>query len=473
MQTKTALYKHQQEAVEKLSKVKVGALYMEQGTGKTRTALELIKKRADKNKVNHILWLCPCTAKANIARDIEKHADLDKSKLTICGIETLSSSMNEYVRMLNLVQSTKCYLVVDESLLVKNPYAIRTRRITDISKECEYKLLLNGTPISKTEADLYSQWKILDPRILGYQSYWSFAANHLEFDDKFKGMVRKVLNKDYLTDKIAPYSFEVKKSDCLNLLAKREYTQYFSLTEAQEWEYEWAKMEYLSPEILNSQFDESVAVYRALNALQQITSGRHIISKPKQHMRHKARFDDPRDNPRIQMLLYTIDLCDENQIIIWCRFDHEIQDIETVLKDDYGAENVCLLYGALNTKKRQSNLDRFASGAKFLIANKACASFSLNLQYCHIAIYYNNDWDWATRQQSEDRIHRIGQNEQVEIIDICANRKIDERILTCLAKKERMTDEFKRLLKQKNLSYTNLIGWIDGREIEDDTNRIA
>lgn len=473
MQTRTELFEYQQDAVKKLSKVKVGALYMEQGTGKTRTALELIKRRSDRNKINHILWLCPCTAKTNILRDIEKHAILDKNMLTICGIETLSSSMSEYVRMLNLVQSTKCFLVVDESLLVKNPYAIRTRRITDISKECEYKLILNGTPISKTEADLYSQWKILDPRILGYQSYWSFAANHLEYDDKFKNMVRRVLNKDYLTDKIAPYSFEVKKRDCLNLPGKREYTQYFSLTEEQEWEYDWAKMEFLSPNVLNSQFDESVAVYRALNALQQITSGRHITSKPYQHMRHVAMFDDPRDNPRIKMLLYTIDLCDEDQVIIWCRFDHEIQDIETVLKADYGAENVYKLCGSLSAKKRQESLDRFAQGARFLIANKSCASYSLNLQYCHIAIYYNNDWDWATRQQSEDRIHRIGQDNQVEIIDICANKKIDERILICLGRKERMTDEFKRLLKQKNLSYTNLMGWIDGKDVEDDTNRIA
>nr|DAS37945.1 MAG TPA: LGP2/RNA Complex immune pattern recognition receptor [Caudoviricetes sp.] len=35
---KAALYKQQQRAFNKLSKLKVGALFMEMGTGKTRTA---------------------------------------------------------------------------------------------------------------------------------------------------------------------------------------------------------------------------------------------------------------------------------------------------------------------------------------------------------------------------------------------------------------------------------------------------
>ena len=41
----TGLFDYQTEAVDKLMRVKVGALYMEMGTGKTRTALELIQRR--------------------------------------------------------------------------------------------------------------------------------------------------------------------------------------------------------------------------------------------------------------------------------------------------------------------------------------------------------------------------------------------------------------------------------------------
>ena len=42
MVLKTQLYPHQRAAVDKLIKIRIGALYMEMGTGKTRTTLEFI-----------------------------------------------------------------------------------------------------------------------------------------------------------------------------------------------------------------------------------------------------------------------------------------------------------------------------------------------------------------------------------------------------------------------------------------------
>lgn len=63
MKIETSLLPHQEAAVGKLGRLKVGALFMEQGTGKTRTALELISRRMDKGKVNAVLWLCPCSVK--------------------------------------------------------------------------------------------------------------------------------------------------------------------------------------------------------------------------------------------------------------------------------------------------------------------------------------------------------------------------------------------------------------------------
>ena len=73
MYLKNQLYPYQKQAVEKLKKVKVGALFMEQGTGKTITALELIRLRLERKKVNKVIWLCPCSAKSNTKEDLRKH----------------------------------------------------------------------------------------------------------------------------------------------------------------------------------------------------------------------------------------------------------------------------------------------------------------------------------------------------------------------------------------------------------------
>ena len=96
--------------------------------------------------------------------------------VTICGIETLSSSVRANAYLLEKAKKNKCMLIVDESLLVKNPRAYRTKNIIKLASQCPYRLILNGTPIGKNEADLFAQFYILDWRILGYSSYWSFAA---------------------------------------------------------------------------------------------------------------------------------------------------------------------------------------------------------------------------------------------------------------------------------------------------------
>ena len=62
---------HNQElAYEKLSRLKVGALFLEQGTGKTKVALDLIASKKD--KVNYILWICPFSIKQEIESEVKQ-----------------------------------------------------------------------------------------------------------------------------------------------------------------------------------------------------------------------------------------------------------------------------------------------------------------------------------------------------------------------------------------------------------------
>jgi len=451
------LLPHQSAAVEKLSKLKVGALFAEQGTGKTITTLELARVRYAAGKIDHVIWLCPCSIKQGIKREIIKQAPEELCRIiTICGIETLSTSTRAISYLMQLCQMKKCFLVVDESLLIKNPSAYRTKNITMIAQSCPYRIILNGTPVSKNEADLFAQFYLLDWRILGYKSYWSFVANHLEYDDY--GKIRRVLNKDYLTDKIAPYSVQVLKRECLKLPPKKERTHYFELSDEQYAHYYNVRDEFLSLEALY-EYDTSV-IYRTLNALQQVTSGQRITSPATRTIKHEPFFKSIEENPRINALIYLMDEFETEKVIIWCKFTHEILDVNYILqKLGY---KCAMFYGDLHSRKRQESLDAFEGDAQVLIANKTCAGFGLNLQYCHNSIYYSNDWNWATRAQSEDRLHRIGQENEVSIWNICADSAIDERILRCLSNKENMVDVFKKHLTDKNFS-----DWLAGREEED------
>ena len=467
MELFTNLYEHQKKCVEKLRKIKIGALYMEQGTGKTRTALELIKIRLEKGRINHVLWLCPYSVKESLQREIIKHAgDTCKDLITICGIETLSSSIRVNSELLELVKDMNCYLIVDESNLVKNFFAKRTKNIIRLSEYCKYKLILNGTPISRNEVDLFAQWYILDWRVLGYKSFWSFAGNHIEYDEHIPNKINRCLNVDYLSKKISPYSYQVKKSECLDLPEKSYSTKYYNLTKEQYKHYEKVANDLM--------FDidelEPHTIYRMFTALQNVISGYkvnvyHEIDTIKQYDMYECEykkievkkvtgmnkvnfFVNIESNPRIQKLIEIIDTIAE-KTIIFCKYTDEIKNIATLINNKYGKDAAIEFYGELNIKQREKNLKKFKNESKFLIANKSCAGYGLNLQFCSYIIYYSNDWDYATRAQSEDRVHRIGQNKNVHIIDICAAYTLDEKIIKCLKKKENLVNAFKREIDNK------------------------
>lgn len=456
MMLKTSLLPYQKTAVDKLLRLKIGALYMEMGTGKTRTALEIIKLR--EQKIECVLWLCPCSVKTNLRADIDKHSS-DNGIIRIEGIESMSGSVRLYQELIALAEDGTTMLVVDESNLVKNHYAIRSRRIISIAEKCKYRMILNGTPISKTEADLFSQWYLLDWRILGYRSYWSFAANHLEFDERIPGKIVRTLNIDYLTQKIAPYSYQVKKEECLQLPPKHYRTYYFSLTDDQQRHYDEIADEML--------FDldelQPTTIYRLFSALQSIACGR-MVTEHKGNIKTAPFFTDHNNDPRLQALMGNLKTMN-GKCIIFCRYTHEVLTVAEKIKKVYGNDSAVVFYGDIPQKNRQENLRLFSEDNRFMVANKNCAGYGLNLQFCSQVVYYSNDWDYATRVQSEDRVHRIGQEDDVTILDLCAYDTIDERIIKCLSRKEGMVSAFKQ--KIGTASKDELRKWLKGLEDTD------
>ena len=421
---------------------------MEQGTGKTRTALEIIKNKTDKGKVEVVLWLCPCSVKNNLKEDVIKHTGQKPSEnnIIIRGIESLSSSDRLYLQLLELVKNYKVYLIVDESNLVKNKLAIRTERIINLSAFCKYKLILNGTPISKNEADLFAQWYILDWRILGYQSFYSFAANHLEYKTVklpsgrviTTDQIIRVLNVDYLTEKIAPYMYQIKKDEVLkDLKPKKYHMRYFCLDDLQEDEYYETKELFL----FNVVDWRSETIFKLFSALQHITSGKRILSAPEKRMRTEKMYTWE-NNPRIQCLKRVIEEIGNDKCIIFAKYQDEIKDIKFLL--DSMNKTFVEFTGEIRPKQRQQNRIEFKNHVQFMLANKQCGAYGLNLQFCHNIIFYSNDFDLATRLQAEDRVHRIGQEKTVNIYDICCEYTIDVFIANCLQNKSNLLDSFKK-----------------------------
>lgn len=444
MLLKTNLLKHQEEAFEKLKKLTVGALFMEMGTGKTRTTLELIKYRLELKKIKNIIWFTPVSTKFNLEKEIKKHCDLgicnfnektneesEFSIINIVGIESVSSSDRVKLACFKCL-CNETMLVVDESSYIKNHRAKRSSFIETISKKLKYKLILNGTPTTNNVSDLYQQFKLLSPQILGYRSFHTFANNHLEYDKKIPGRIIASENVDFLSSKIAPYSYRIMKVDCLSLPEKIHKIIKGNLTNEQETWYERIK-----EELLFRAFEEEreFDILNLFNKLQQISSGFLIEDNSVRLFKNK----------KVELLE---DLKDklEGKTVIFFKFNAEKHFIKKIFKD------IKFITGDISIKKRNKYIEEFENENQYIAINLSCGSYGLNLQVAENVIYYSNKFNFSEKLQSEDRVHRIGQLKNVKYYDICVSN-IENRITESLSRKQNLLDLISEQLKNKNLEY--------------------
>ena len=170
---------HQEPAVDKLIRPRVGAAFMDMGTGKTRVAIELVKRRYDLGRVNRVVWFCPVSLRETIRHEIHKHtegldvnvfdhkttdANLPDCFWHVIGIESMSQS--DRLKMAAAALMTRnTFVIVDESTYIKGYRSARTCWITDISSKCRYRIILTGTPLTQGVVDLFAQVRFLSPDI--------------------------------------------------------------------------------------------------------------------------------------------------------------------------------------------------------------------------------------------------------------------------------------------------------------------
>lgn len=446
MLLKTALMSHQLDAVEKVGGIRFGALFMEMGTGKSRAAIELAVRR--RSKIDHTIWFCPVSLKETVRQEILKHTTEPPDAIYmfngktrsdtappalwyIVGIESMSASDRAVLAVHSLV-TEKTFVIVDESSYIKGHRALRTRRIVRLAEPARYRLLLTGTPMSQGVVDLYSQFQFLHPRILGYNSFYAFERNHLEYSEKFPGLIVRSHNTGYLAAKIQPYVYQVTKEECLDLPDKIWERRYFRLTDDQEIYYDEAKEKLLA----DVEDWDSITIFRLFGALQQITCGFWNDTEA-------DLFIDIRHH-RIETLMDTIDdLPAGEPVIIWCKYEYDIKGIRAALSARYGDGQVCPFYGKLNEGQRNRSVQRFRDGARFFLATTSCGGHGLTLNEAAYVIFYNNSFKYSERLQAEDRCHRIGQERKVTYIDIVGACGIEDRIMTALHTKGDAVEAFK------------------------------
>ena len=457
-QFKTQPYEHTSQALHKGADAPFFAYFMDMGTGKSKVLLDnvgLLFERGDIKcaciiapksvylnwAANEVPFHLPerfeldllCWAPGTSKRNEEQRKDFlskddSKLKILLMNVESLSTKKGTAFLERVLRAHSPNLLAIDESTTIKSRTAARTKTLLRLAQYASYRRILTGSPVTQSPLDLFTQCEFLEKRSLNQNSYWGFLNRYAKIQRKTMGahsfqQVVGYQNLEELNQIIQPFSFRVRKEECLDLPDKVYQKREVELTPEQKSAYE--SMRRAAMAFLEEGEVTASTVLTQLMRLQQICSG-HVKNDQGEIITFPSN--------KIKVLLETLEEID-GKCIIWCNFTHDLLRIAGEIEKKYGKETYRLFYGAVKTEDRQKIVKEFQepdSPFRFFLGQPRSGGYGLTLTQAQTVVYFSNGFDLEIRLQSEDRAHRIGQTNKVTYLDIVAKGTVDEKILHAL-----------------------------------------
>jgi SNF2 family DNA or RNA helicase len=466
---KTEPYQHQLEVFALSKDARAFALFMEQGTGKTKSALDNAAYLWTKREITGLFIICPKSVKSTWVEQIEEHfpnwvernllvwqsgktrehhvhalgSKEKKLAIFIMNIDAFSSGSGVKAAEAFLT-IFRCMFVVDESSKIKNPQAKRTKACVKLGRHAAFRRILTGTPVTQAPLDLFTQFKFLDENILGFGSYYAFRNRYAILEDvrarggqrSFQKVVSYV-NLTELQDTIMPFSYRVTTAECLDLPDKVYRKLIVQLNQQQRKAYN-SLVQDMEAEIEGI---GSISVTMALTLmlrLQQVVGGFFPTNEEerKKGVTYKAI---PGKSPKVDAILE--DLEDEpGKVLIWARFRAEIDLMARSLRKSYGDDAVAEFHGSISEADRTTVRQSFQdpdSPLRFLVLQVDTGGVGLTFTAADKAYYLSNGFSLESRLQSEARNHRAGSEGHKRIVytDVVAEDTLDPKVLHTLREK--------------------------------------
>lgn len=438
----TKLYPYQEEGVELLSQFDGRALLAdEMGLGKSAQSLVWAKR----NKKFPIVIVCPATLKWNWQHEclihINKRSEIlegtnptyrdkewiDTVPIWIVNYDILFPRKGKNGKIAKgwyqFLKKVKPKLViVDEGHYIKSMKIKRTRYVHLLCKKVPHVIVLTGTPITNSPAELYSNLLLINPK--KWPSFYKFASRYCHrvntpFGIKYEGARNlKKLHKIL----ISTCMIRRRKKDVLSQLPpKTRITVLLTLSDQKE--YLEAAEDFIG---WMSKNYTAGKVRRAAKAEQLVKLG--YLKRLSAKLKMDSVFE-------------WIDnfLADTDEKLLVFAVHRTI--IETLVTRYKG---LCVkVTGSVKGKERQLAFNQFNKDKKvrLLFGNIRAAGTGMNATGCSNVAKVELEWDPASHSQAEDRVHRIGQTKHCTIYYLVAKGTIEEKLCKILEKKQRIADK--------------------------------
>jgi len=419
---KKQLFPFQKQGVAFIEKRKGRALIAdEMGLGKTIQAAAWLQLHPEKRPA---IILCPASLKLNWAKELRETLSTKDKVQILQGTKPYPITgsiiiinydiLNSWVETLQAINSQ--VLVIDEMHLIKNSSAIRTKATKKLAKGIPHIIALTGTPIVNRPVEGFNIFQILDRNL--FPNFWKFAhrycgAYHNGFGWDFSGATNKEELNQILTSTIM---IRRRKADVLKDLPEKLFS-FVPMELANETEYRIAEGEFI----------EYLRQIKGKEAAEKAKKAEHLVKiEALKQLAVKGKMK--------QAISWIKDFIEDGSKLVVFAVHKEV--IDQLMKE---FKDVAVkLYGGCSQKERNEAVERFQNdpNIKLFIGNIQAAGVGLTLTAASAVAFLELPWTPGELVQAEDRCHRIGQKNAVNIYYLLAENTVEYKLAKLLDRKK-------------------------------------
>ena len=387
--------------------------------------------------------VCPSCVKYNWAKEIKKclHVEavvlsgrkssrLKKGKMYVVNYAVLTGWLEELLSI-----GSDC-VIFDEAHYLKNYKAKRTKAAEDLSSVCGSVIGLTGTPVLNCPSDVYSIVNMINPSM--FPSRWQFWKRYCKLTKRKYGWdYSGSSNVEELHEKLSSVMIRRSKYDVLKELPEKQYTTIkVDLTNrnvynAAEKDFiKWIEQQKGSP--LTDRQKAAMRLtrltkLRELCALGKIKEGVEFITDIAQNCK---------------------------KVVVFGWHKNVLDLLETGLSKSC---SVVRMKSSHSPKERQELVEKFQkdSSVEIFLSNIQVAGVGITLTSSSTVVFMEFPYSPSMMHQAEDRVHRIGQTNSVNVYNIVGRDAIDDKMLELLVSKSEVISKVVDGISVENSSIVN------------------
>ncbi len=306
-------------------------------------------------------------------------------------------------------------VIFDEAQNLKNLSSRRTSSARSL--KAKFKLALSGTPLENNYLDFFSLADLVLPGSLG--SYKSF--------NEVFGIGKNIESEDliHLRQKMKPIVLRRTKSSVnLNLPTKTEESYHLDFTEEQIELYRKLALTHNEQvtQLIKDQgaAGSQIAMLTALLRLRQVCSDPNGIPN--------VKFNDV--PPKLSYIsdCVTEHLENGRSVLVFTQFLATLENLSKM----FTKNNIPFftIHGAVSSKNRSQVLDQFQNSdtPQVLLMTLKTGGVGLNLTKASVVYHIEPWWNPAVENQATDRVHRLGQQNDIQVYRLIMKDSVEEKI---------------------------------------------